>query len=64
MPFVSVKMLQGRTEQQKKDLVKAMTDALVEICGTPKESTMVVIEEFESDHWAVGGIMVSERQRS
>ena len=64
MPFVSVKMLRGRSEQQKRELVKAMTDALVEICGAPKESTMVVIEEFESDHWAVGGKLVSERQRS
>ena len=64
MPFVSVKMLRGRSAQQKKELVKAMTDAMVEICGAPAEGTMVVIEEFESDQWAVGGTMVSERQRS
>jgi 4-oxalocrotonate tautomerase len=62
MPFISVKMLRGRSDQQKRDLVKAMTDAMVEICGAPEEGTMVVLEEFEPDQWAVGGTMVSQRQ--
>ena len=62
MPFISVKMLRGRSDQRKRDLVKAMTDAMVEICGAPEEGTMVVIEEFEPDQWAVGGTMVSQRQ--
>ncbi len=64
MPFISVKMLKGRTDQQKKDLAKAMTDAMVEIFGAPADGTMVVIEEFDKDQWAVGGTMVSERQSS
>ena len=49
MPFIEVKMLSGRSDDQKKKLVATITDA------------MVVIEEYESDHWAVGGQMVSER---
>ena len=62
MPFVNVKMLKGRTQDQKRDLARAITDAMVEICGAPEEGTMVVIEEFEPDQWAVGGTMVSQRQ--
>ena len=33
MPFINVKMLEGRTHDQKKELVKAITDAMVTICG-------------------------------
>ena len=63
MPFVSVKMLDGRSDEQKRQLAKAITDAMVEICGAKPEGTMVVIEEFDRDHWAVGGTMVSQRDQ-
>ena len=61
MPFVEVKMLSGRSPDQKKKLAAAITDAMVDICGSPREGTFVVIEEHERDHWAVAGQMVSER---
>ena len=62
MPFIEVKMLPGRSDDQKKKLVAAITDAIVDICQSPRDGTMVVIEEYESDHWAVGGQLVSERR--
>lgn len=61
MPFIEVKMLSGRSDDQKKKLVAAITDAIVDICQSPRDGTMVVIEEFEKDHWAVAGQIVSER---
>ena len=61
MPVVTVKMLDGRTEDQKRQLVRAITDAMVDICKAKPEGTMVVIEDVQRDHWAVGGTLVSER---
>jgi 4-oxalocrotonate tautomerase len=61
MPFVNVKMLDGRTTDQKRELVKAITDALKNICGAKPEGTMVVIEEVTRDHWARGGVLISDR---
>jgi 4-oxalocrotonate tautomerase len=61
MPFVTVKMLEGRTKEQKRELVKAITDAVVEICKTSADGTMVVIEEVSREHWAKGGVLFSER---
>ena len=61
MPFISVKMLEGRSKEQKQRLVKAITNDLVEICGAPQDGTMVVIEEVSRDHWSIGGELVSER---
>ena len=33
MPYINVKMLGGRTDEQKKRLVEAITKDLVEICN-------------------------------
>jgi 4-oxalocrotonate tautomerase len=61
MPFVTVKMLDGRTPEQKRRLVSAITDAVVEICGAKPEGTMVVIEDIGRDHWSRGGVMISDQ---
>lgn len=61
MPYVNVRMLKGRTAAQKKELVRAITDALADICGARKEGTTVVIDEVEKENWAVGGELMSER---
>ena len=60
MPFVNVRMLEGRSHEQKRDLVKAITEAMVGICNAKAEGTMVVIEEVPRDHWARGGVLLSE----
>lgn len=61
MPFVNVKMLEGRTHDQKKQLVEAITNALVDICNANPDSTMVVVEDVSRDHWARGGKFLSEQ---
>ncbi|MCZ6633415.1 MAG: 4-oxalocrotonate tautomerase family protein [bacterium] len=61
MPFVNIRMLEGRTHEQKKELVKAITDAMVNICDAKPEGTMVVIQDIPRDHWARGGTLLSEQ---
>ena len=55
MPFINVKMLDGRSQDQKRRLVKALTDAIVEICETTPDATKIIIEEVPREHWASGG---------
>ena len=55
MPYVTVKMLKGRTEEQKKALVEKVTDAVVETTGASKEKVTVFIEEMANNHYEVGG---------
>ena len=52
MPYVTVKMLKGRTEEQKKALVEKVTDAVVETTGASKEKVTVFIEEMANNHYA------------
>ena len=61
MPVITVNMLEGRTQKQKRDLVKAITTAMVEICEAKPEGISVVIQEIPRENWGQGGILVSER---
>ena len=45
MPYVTVKMLEGRTEEQKKALAEKVT-AVSETTGAPEENIVVFIEEM------------------
>ena len=55
MPIVTVKMFEGRTDDQKKALVEKVTDAVVETTGASKEAVTIVIEEMTKSHYAVAG---------
>ena len=61
MPFISVRMLEGRDQEQKRELVKAITDSMAEICGADPQHVHVVIEEIPKDSWAREGVMAADR---
>ena len=57
MPLVNVKVIEGVfTDSQKRDMVKKLTDAMVEIEGeNMRPVTWVVVEEVRSGEWGIGG---------
>ncbi|MDQ0200913.1 2-hydroxymuconate tautomerase [Neobacillus ginsengisoli] len=61
MPYVTVKMLEGRSDEQKKSLVEKVTDAVSETTGAPKANITVFIEEMSKNHYAVGGVRASDK---
>ncbi len=63
MPVVMVYMLPGRTDEQKRQLVKAMTEAMVSIARAPAEHTAVLIHEVPRHDWSLGGTLVSDMNR-
>ncbi len=60
MPLVRVSMYKGRTIEQKRELVKAITDDVVRICKTTAEATQVIIDEVDKEHWATAGVLASD----
>ena len=60
MPVVIVEMWEGRTIEQKKQLVKGITDSFVKI-GTPAEVVHVVLNDVPKHNWAIGGKLASEK---
>lgn len=60
MPFVSVKMLEGRTKEQKKKLIESVSRSVAESLNIDKQHVWVVIEDFPKDEWGLGGKLASE----
>ena len=61
MPTIRVELMEGRTPEQKKNLVKALTEAVVETLGSKPESVDVVLYDVQRGNWATGGQLWSEK---
>jgi 4-oxalocrotonate tautomerase len=62
MPEVIVYAIAGRSAEQKKGLMKDITDAVVKNFGAKAEAITVQIVESPKDSKAKGGIPFTERQ--
>lgn len=60
MPVIHVEMWSGRTHAQKKQLAKAITDAMVDIAKTTPEATIVIFDDVPKENWAQAGELSSE----
>ncbi|MGA2027787.1 MAG: 4-oxalocrotonate tautomerase family protein [Syntrophobacteraceae bacterium] len=64
MPFVNIKITKdGATPDQKARLIKGATQLLADVLGKNPQTTVVVIEEVETDNWGIGGETVTARRR-
>lgn len=59
MPVVTVEMWEGRTLEQKKQLVAGITAAFEQI-GTPATAVQIILKDVPKHHWAIGGKLASE----
>lgn len=59
MPFIQVTMIEGRTVEQKHELIKALTQAAVSTVDTVAENVRVAIYEVSADDWGVAGEAVA-----
>jgi len=64
MPLIQVQMFAGRTPQQKRDLVQALTDAFVETAGSTPDAVDVILTDVEQSDWAQGGELFSEKNQN
>lgn len=64
MPFVSVRILKGHSQERKDEISRRVTDAITEVAQLPKEAVWVVFEEVEAEDWYVGATRVSELKKA
>jgi 4-oxalocrotonate tautomerase len=57
MPIIRVEMFDGRTRDQKRALVREVTDAFVRTCGGKPEGLHVIITEIDREDWGSGGVL-------
>ncbi len=64
MPYVNIKITkEGATTEQKKQLIVATTRMLQDILGKNPQTTVVVIEEVDTDNWGIAGETITERRK-
>jgi 4-oxalocrotonate tautomerase len=62
MPYVNIKITKtGATAEQKAELIKGATDLLQRVLNKNPATTVVVIDEVDTDNWGIGGESVSVR---
>jgi 4-oxalocrotonate tautomerase len=64
-PVVTIVIYEGRTIEQKRRMVKAVTDAIVQTLGPPltPEGIWVMINEIKREHMARGGILDIDKKQ-
>jgi len=62
MPTIRVELMEGRTPEQKKNLVQALTQAVVQTLGGSAESVDVLLYDIKRSDWATGGVLWSEKK--
>jgi 4-oxalocrotonate tautomerase len=57
MPVVTINMLEGRSVEQKRDLVMKMTQVITETINTKPEKVKIIIHEMSKENYAAAGIL-------
>jgi len=64
MPYVNIKITrEGVTAGQKAALIAGATQLLVDVLGKNPATTVVVIDEVDTDNWGIGGESVTVRRK-
>jgi 4-oxalocrotonate tautomerase len=65
MPYVNIRITrEGATAEQKAELIKGATQLLVDVLGKNPATTVVVIDEVETDNWGIGGESITVRRQT
>ncbi|MCU6172642.1 4-oxalocrotonate tautomerase family protein [Citrobacter cronae] len=64
MPYVNIKITkEDVTDKQKKQLMEGATQLLVDVLNKNPATTIVVIDEVDTDNWGIGGVPVTELRK-
>jgi len=64
MPYVNIRITrEGATAEQKAALIKGTTQLLVDVLGKNPQTTVVVIDEVDTDNWGIGGESITARRK-
>ena len=61
MPVIRVEMFK-RTQEQKRDLARELTEAFIRTCGGNKDAIKILITEIDKNNWASGGVITADKK--
>lgn len=64
MPYVNIRITrEGATSAQKAELISGVTRLLQDVLGKNPQTTVVVIDEVDTDNWGIAGESVTVRRK-
>ena len=60
MPNITIQWYAGRTDQQKREITAAITDAMVKIGKTTPDQVHILFQDVEKSNWGVNGKLASD----
>jgi len=61
MPYVEIHMVEGRTQEQREKLAKAITDLITETLGVTKDDVWIEFIDMPKTHFATGGTLKNKK---
>ena len=58
MPVITIKLLEGRTDEQIKEMIKEVTEVVSRTVDAKPETISLSVEEMRKDGYAVAGIRI------
>ena len=63
MPFVNIRLIEGRSQQLKDEISKRVADAISDVLELPKDDIWIVFEDIPASDWYVGSTTVAELRK-
>lgn len=64
MPYINIRITdEGVTKAQKAELIEGVTALLQRVLNKNPATTVVVIDEVNTDNWGIGGEQVTELRK-
>ena len=61
MPVITIRLMEGRTLEQKRELAKVISEAVSRIANTPLQGVHVIFENVPRADWSLGGVLFADR---
>ncbi len=61
MPYVTIVLKEGRSLDQKREMVKAVTDAIVRTTNAKPEAVHIIVHDVPVQNLAHGGQLLADR---
>lgn len=61
MPTINVQMFAGRSLEQKREFIKAVTEATCRTLDCGPESVDILIHDVKKENWATAGVLWSDK---
>lgn len=62
MPIVQIEILEGRTVEQKRAMVKEVTDAIVRTINARPDAVSIILREMKPEDYAKAGVLWVDRK--